>query len=71
MRMIVDTSVWIEFFRKNTENEKVQILLESLNTNKPIYITDIILTEIFAVPSQCTYSDGRNIELTLLDYINL
>jgi hypothetical protein len=31
----------------------------------------VILNEIFAAPSQCTYSDGRNIKLTLFISVDI
>lgn len=41
--ILVDTSVWIDFFKGHNTEEKVQTLINSLKQGIDIYITDIIL----------------------------
>jgi hypothetical protein len=43
--LLVDTSVWIDFFR-GVENTNVQILTEYLTEDDPVFICPIILQEI-------------------------
>ena len=43
--MIVDTSVWIDFFRGN-DTWQVAVLSDRLVADEPIALTDIIFTEI-------------------------
>jgi predicted nucleic acid-binding protein len=43
--MIVDTSVWIDFFRDN-DTWQVAVLAERLVADEPIALTDVIFTEI-------------------------
>lgn len=45
--ILVDTSIWIDFFNNKIENQKVEILAGLLkNKQETLFITDIILTEI-------------------------
>ena len=44
--ILVDTSVWVDFFNGHETEDKVQILTDCLKQGKDIFITDIILTEI-------------------------
>jgi predicted nucleic acid-binding protein len=44
--VIVDTSVWIDFFRGN-DTWQVAVLSDRLVADEPIALTDIIFTEIF------------------------
>lgn len=43
--VIVDTSVWIDFFRGN-ETEEVRLFSEYLQNNDPVYICPVIIQEI-------------------------
>ena len=43
--ILVDTSVWINYFNGNI-NEEIDKLVNYLKLGKNIFITDIILTEI-------------------------
>ena len=64
--IMVDTSIWIDFFNGNNENEKVKLLEEYLNEGKDIYITDIILTEILqGFRDDNKYTIVKNSMLTL------
>lgn len=45
--ILVDTSIWIDFFNNKIENRKVEILVGLLKSKQEtLFITDIILTEI-------------------------
>lgn len=43
--IVVDTSVWIDFFR-GVPTWPVDVLAESLDEDRPVALTDIVLTEI-------------------------
>jgi predicted nucleic acid-binding protein len=43
--IIVDTSVWIEFFR-GTEAWQVEYLAQLIADDEPVALTDVVLTEI-------------------------
>jgi predicted nucleic acid-binding protein len=43
--VIVDTSVWIDFFR-GSESWQVEVLAQRLERDEPIALTDVIFTEI-------------------------
>ena len=43
--IIVDTSVWIEFF-KGEKSEKVEILVDYIDNNDAVYLCPIIIQEI-------------------------
>ena len=43
--IIVDTSVWIDFF-KGEENEEVKTLTQYLENDEPIYLCPIIIQEV-------------------------
>lgn len=64
--ILVDTSVWIEYFNGHEEDEKVQKLVDALNQGKDIYMTDLILTEILqGIKDDNKYVVVKNSLLTL------
>lgn len=64
--ILVDTSVWVDFFNGHEARDKVQILVDSLKQGKDIFITDIILTEILqGITEDSKYSVVKNSLLTL------
>jgi predicted nucleic acid-binding protein len=64
--MLVDTSVWIDFFNGNNSDIKVQTLINALKQGIDIYITDIILTEILqGIKEENRYTVVKNSILTL------
>lgn len=64
--ILVDTSVWIDFFNGHNEDEKVKKLTDALKHDKDIFITDIILTEILqGIKDDNQYTVVKNSLLTL------
>jgi len=64
--ILVDTSVWIDFFNGHNEELKVQQLINSLNQGIDIFITDIILTEILqGIKDDNKHTVTKNSILTL------
>lgn len=64
--ILVDTSVWIDFFNDHEIEDKVQILTDSLRQGRDIFITDIILTEILqGIKDDNKYTVVKNSLLTL------
>lgn len=65
--ILVDTSIWIDFFNNKIENQKVEILDSLLkNKQKTLFITDIILTEILqGIREDSKYIITKNTMLSL------
>lgn len=65
--ILVDTSIWIDFFNNKIENQKVEILDSLLkNKQKTLFITDIILTEILqGIREDSKYVITKNTMLSL------
>lgn len=64
--ILVDTSVWIEYFNGREEDETVQKLVTCLKQGKDIYLTDLILTEILqGIKDDNKYVVVKNSLLTL------
>jgi predicted nucleic acid-binding protein len=64
--ILVDTSVWIEFFNGHNDDDKVKALNLALKQGDDIYITDIILTEILqGIKDDNKYTTVKNSMLTL------
>jgi predicted nucleic acid-binding protein len=64
--ILVDTSVWIEFFNGHNEDDKVKALKIALEQGEDIYITDIILSEILqGIKEDNKYVMVKNSILTL------
>ena len=64
--ILVDTSVWIDYFNGHNEDEKFQTLIDALKQGKDIYVTDIILTEILqGIREDSKYTIVKNSILAL------
>jgi len=64
--ILVDTSVWVDFFNDKTENKEVKILVDCLTSNKDVFISDIILTEILqGIKEDSKYIIVKNAMLNL------
>ncbi|HEY8462417.1 MAG TPA: PIN domain nuclease [Bacillota bacterium] len=65
--ILVDTSIWIDFFNNKIKNQKVEILDSLLkNKQKTLFITDIILTEILqGIREDSKYIITKNTMLSL------
>ncbi len=64
--ILVDTSVWIDYFNGHNGDGKVQTLIDALKQGKDIYVTDIILTEILqGIREDNKYAVVKNAMLSL------
>ena len=60
--ILVDTSVWIDFFNERTTSPKSEILQRSINSNDIIYICPTIYQEILqGIRNDNTFEDIKNI----------
>jgi len=57
MSVLVDTSIWIEYFRSGNHSEKLDFLIDK----NLIVINDLILAEL--VPSLKVHNQGKIIQL--------
>lgn len=64
--ILVDTSVWIDYFNGFNDEEKVKKLIEALKKEEDLYVTDIILTEILqGIKEDSKYTIVKNSILAL------
>lgn len=63
--IVVDTSVWIDFFN-GTAATHVDQLIELIEQNQPIALTDIVLTEI--LQGLRSEKEARSVEEHLLSF---
>ena len=60
--VLVDTSVWIDFFNKKTMSPKSEILYKSIVSNDVIYICPTIYQEVLqGIRDNKTFEDIKNI----------
>lgn len=58
--IIIDTSVWIDFFH-GKETEQVKVFSEYLKNNDPIYVCPVIIQEVLqGIKSEKEYSLVKN-----------
>lgn len=60
--IVVDTSVWVEFFR-DSSTPQVEVLFELIEQDAGIALTDVILTEL--LQGAATDLDARRVERAL------